>query len=114
MGRIKIDPKQQFSKKLARWTAVFWFVYLTWLSVIILLQPTAALYVVYMSLICTVVMVINVLAYTRNSIMEKLAFTLLDKTQIELSLRNGKSAQTEDEENEEEGLTDPSQEGEDG
>ena len=100
MGRIKIDPKQQFSKKLARWTAVFWFVYLTWLSVIILLQPSAALYVVYLSLICTAVMIINVLAYTRNSIMEKLAFTLLDKTQIEIGFKNGKEGDDGDEETE--------------
>lgn len=98
MGRIKIDPKQQFSKKLARWTAVFWFVYLTWLSVIILLQPTAALYVVYMSLICTVVMIVNVLAYTKNSIMEKLAFTLLDKTQIEIGMKNDGKGDDNDEE----------------
>ena len=109
MSRIKIDPKQQFSKKLARWTAVFWFLYMSWLSVIILLQPSAALYVVYMSLICTVVMIINVIAYTRNSIMEKLAFTLLDKTQIELSLKNGKTNTTGDET-----LTDSTEEGEDG
>lgn len=98
MSRVKIDPKQQFSKKLARWTAVFWFVYLTWLSVIILLQPTAALYVVYMSLICTVVMIVNVLAYTKNSIMEKLAFTLLDKTQIEIGNNGGKERDDDDEE----------------
>ena len=98
MSRVKIDPKQQFSKKLARWTAVFWFVYLTWLSVIILLQPTAALYVVYMSLICTVVMIVNVLAYTKNSIMEKLAFTLLDKTQIEIGNKGGKEGDDDDEE----------------
>jgi len=25
MGEIRIDPRKQFSKKLARWTAVFWF-----------------------------------------------------------------------------------------
>jgi len=98
MSRVKIDPKQQFSKKLARWTAVFWFVYLTWLSVIILLQPTAALYVVYMSLICTVVMIVNVLAYTKNSIMEKLAFTLLDKTQIEIGGKNESKGDDNDEE----------------
>ena len=55
----------------------------------------------YMGIIVTVVMMINVIAYTRNSIAEKLAFTLLDKTKLELSLRNDnkKSGDENDEEN---------------
>ena len=85
---IRIDPKKQFSKRLARWTAVFWFLFMTWLSVIMILEPSAAVFCVYMGIIVTVVMMINVIAYTRNSIAEKLAFTLLDKTKLELSLRN--------------------------
>ena len=85
---IRIDPKKQFSKRLARWTAVFWFLFMTWLSVILILEPSAAVFCVYMGIIVTVVMMINVIAYTRNSIAEKLAFTLLDKTKLELSLRN--------------------------
>ena len=36
---IKIDPRKQFSKKLAKWTAVFWFVFMAWLSVLFLLVP---------------------------------------------------------------------------
>jgi len=91
MNNFRIDPKQQFSKKLARWTAVFWFLYMTWLSVILLLRPEAALYAVYMGLISTAVMILNVWAYTKNSIYEKGAFALLDKTRIELSLANGKT-----------------------
>ena len=55
MGNFKIDPKKQFSKRLARWTAVFWFVYLSWLSVIMYLQPQAAMYVFYMSIVVSVV-----------------------------------------------------------
>lgn len=86
MSEIKIDPKKQFSKRLARWTAVFWFLYMTWLSIIMIMEPTAAIYSFYMSIVVTLVMMVNVLAYTRNSIMEKMAFTLLDKTRIELEL----------------------------
>ena len=90
MGRLIIDPKKQFSKRLARWTSVFWFFYLTWLSVLMMLQPTVAPYCLYMSIVVSVIMMVNVIAYTRNSIAEKLAFTLLDKTRIELTMRNRK------------------------
>ena len=86
MGNYHIDPKKQFSKRLARWTAVFWFFYMTWLSTIMLLQPQAALYTVYMGIIVTVVMILNIWAYTKNSIYEKGAYALLDKTRIELGL----------------------------
>lgn len=88
MENYRIDPKKQFSKKLARWTAVFWFAYMTWLSVILLLQPAAALYTVYMGIIATAVMILNVWAYTRNSIYEKGVFAMLDKARIEMSLSN--------------------------
>ncbi|MBR5541920.1 MAG: hypothetical protein IKU64_06135 [Bacteroides sp.] len=59
---------------------------MTWLSVIFILEPEAAMYSVYMGIIVTLVMIINVVSYTRNSIMEKMAFTLLDKTRIEMKL----------------------------
>lgn len=99
----RIDPKQQFSKRLARWTAVFWFVYMTWLSVIFVIEPAAALYSVYMGIIVTIVMLTNIVAYTRNSTMEKLALTFLDKTKLELKLANDKSScETSEEETEEE------------
>lgn len=87
MADIKIDPKKQFSKKLARWTAVFWFVYMGWLSTIVYLSPAAALYCVYMSIIVTVVMIVNVWAYTKNSIYEKACFALLDKMKLELAMK---------------------------
>ena len=64
----------------------------------------------YMGIIVTVVMMINVIAYTRNSIAEKLAFTLLDKTKLELSLRNDNKKSGDD--NDEEGSV--SDEGGDG
>ena len=78
--------REQFSKRLARWTAVFWFLYMTWLSVIFILEPTTALYNVYMGLIATIVMIVNVWAYTRNSIFQKAVMAMLDRTKLELSL----------------------------
>ena len=92
MGEIRIDPRKQFSKKLARWTAVFWFLFMTWLSVIFLLAPASALYCVYMGIIVTVVMIVNVWAYTQNSIYEKAAFAMLSKAKIEIGLKNVVSA----------------------
>ena len=104
MSGIVIDPRKQFSKRLARWTAWFWFLYMTWLSVVMILQPQAALYAVYMGIMVTVVMLLNVWAYTRNSVYEKSVFAMLDKTKIELSLKNEKgSGGDADEDVEEEG-----------
>ena len=92
MGEIRIDPRKQFSKKLARWTAVFWFLFMTWLSVIFLLAPASALYCVYMGIIVTVVMIVNVWAYTQNSIYEKGVFAVLNKAKIEIGLKNAPGA----------------------
>lgn len=92
MPQPNMNPKDQFSKRLARWTAVFWFLYLIWLSVIFIFAPEAALYCVYMAIITTVVMMTNVISYTRNSIAEKMALTILDKAKIELSLKNHKES----------------------
>lgn len=70
MGK-RIDPQQQFSKRLAKWTAVFWFFYMTLLSVLCYAQPLVSDAFVYMGICVSVVMLINVGAYTRNSIYEK-------------------------------------------
>ena len=107
MGEIRIDPKKQFSKRLARWTSVFLFFYMTWLSVIVLLEPSAALYCVYMAIIVSVIMMTNVIAYTRNSIAEKLAFAMLNKAKIEIGLKSaGNPSSRKEVENDEEDLTD--------
>jgi hypothetical protein len=86
MGQMRIDPRTQFSKRLARWTAWFWFLYMTWLSVVMILQPKAALYTVYMGVMVTVVMMLNVWAYTKNSVYEKSMLAMLDKTKMEISI----------------------------
>ena len=88
MGDKRMDPRQQFSKKLARWTSIFWFLFMTWLSVLFLLSPGTAQYAVYMGIIATAVMILNVWAYTRNSIYEKGVLAMLDKAKLELSLKN--------------------------
>lgn len=97
MSNYRIDPKKQFSKRLAKWTAWFWFAYMVFISCVMYLQPQAALYCVYMGIIVTAVMVLNVWAYTKNSIYEKGVFAMLDKAKIEMSLSNtGMQAGAED------------------
>lgn len=100
MGEYRMDPKKQFSKRLAKWTAAYWFLYMAWLSVLLYFQPASAMYTVYMGIIATAVMVLNVYSYTKNSIAEKLILAMLDKTRIELSL-GGKASSTTDTEGEE-------------
>ena len=96
MGNYRIDPKKQFSNRLARWTAWFWFAYMVFVTCVMYLQPPAALYCVYMGIIVTAVMILNVWAYTKNSIYEKGVFAMLDKAKIEMNLSNtGESDQTE-------------------
>lgn len=73
---------------------------MSWLSVLFILSPDAAVYSVYMGIIVTVVMIANVIAYTRNSILEKMAFTVLDKARIELKLANAKAKIDDDSDDE--------------
>lgn len=98
-----IDPKKQFSKKLARWTAVFWFFYMSWLSVLMMLEPVVAIYTVYMAIIVTVVMIVNVWAYTRNSVYEKACFAMLDKARIEVGLKASSHHSAKEDSTDEEG-----------
>lgn len=103
MSNYRVDPRKQFSKRLARWTSIFWFFYMTWLSVIIYLKPESALYCVYMGILVTSVMLLNVWAYTKNSIYEKGVFAMLDKTKLSLSIGGKSSESSADETEEEEG-----------
>lgn len=93
-----IDPKKQFSKKLAKWTAFYWFFFMTALLVLVYFVPDAAVYILYLSIVVSVVMILNVVSYTRNSIVEKLAFAALDKAKIELNIGKGKQQAKADEE----------------
>ena len=84
MGNYRINPKHQFSKRLARWTAIFWFIFMAWLCVVLFLAPEAGLYSVYMSIVVSVVMIINIYQYNSNSKTEKTLFAFLNKTEMEL------------------------------
>lgn len=82
----KIDPKQQFSKWLARSGAVYWIVFLSALLFVMCIRPEVATSCVYLALIVSAVMIFHVWAYTKNSTYEKGLLALLDKTRIEMDL----------------------------
>lgn len=78
MANRKIDPREQFSKKLAGRAEWFWFFYMVILAAVMVLQPASALPAVYLGIMVTGVMIISVLAYTKNSIDEKWFFWLAE------------------------------------
>lgn len=78
MANRRIDPREQFSKKLAGRAEWFWFFYMVVLAAVMVLQPDAALPAVYLGIMVTGVMIISVLAYTKNSIDEKSFFWLAE------------------------------------
>ena len=84
---IKIDPKKQFSKKLAWYGAIAWGVFIVMVIALLYFRPETAMAVVYMLLIMTVNKAIDTLAYTKNSTTEKIILGILDKTKMELSLK---------------------------
>lgn len=96
-NRKLTDPKKQFSKWLARVTLVFWVCYLSWISVVMYLQPEVAMACVYLTIIVTVAQIIGGILYTHNSETEKILLTALDKTNIEVSIGNGKRKDNSDE-----------------
>ena len=95
MTKRKIDPKEQFSKQLAGRTEWFWFFYMVLLCVVMVLQPASSMPAVYLAIMVTGVMIISVLAYTKNSIDEKWFFWLAE---IAKSLSGKKTEEEEDEE----------------
>ena len=111
MNNRIIDPRKQFSKKLAKWTAVFWFIFMSWLTALMMLEPTVAIYTVYMAIIVTVVMIVNVWAYTHNSVYEKACFAMLDKAKIEIGLKASGSTPKKEDSNDEEGTVSEDSEG---
>ena len=92
----RVDPKKQFSKKLASRAEWFWFGFMLILVVAIILSPASADAAVYLGIMVTAVMLISVVAYTKNSTMEKALYTASQIKRLELSWKSGKSAESED------------------
>ena len=88
ISMTRIDPRKQFSKKLASRAEWFWFGYMLLLLGLIAYRPEVALTTVYLSLIATVVMVVSVFAYTDNSKYEKALFAAQELAKIKFSWRH--------------------------
>lgn len=80
------DPKQQFSKWLAKTGAVYWIFFHTVLLGVMCIRPETAIACVYMAIIVSVVMIFHVWAYTKNSTYEKGLRAILDKARMEMDL----------------------------
>ena len=92
----KRDPAKQFSKWLARSGAVYWICFMSALLVLMYLRPEVSNACVYLAVIVSIVMIIHVWAYTKNSVYEKGLLAMLDKTRMQLSLGEVKDEKTEE------------------
>ncbi len=99
----KIDPRQQFSKWLARSSAWLLIFYLPALLIVICIQPDAAIACVYLAVIVAFVRIFDAGFYTKNSTTEKVLLNALDKLKLNLTLRGGagRAAREDQEETEE-------------
>lgn len=101
MAMKKPDPKDQFSKKLAKWSAWFWFIYMVLLLATLAYQPLTATAIIWLAGITSFVMIVNIWAYTDNSIYDK---AIAAGAKIVGRFRfNKKNKDSSDEEEDEEG-----------
>jgi membrane protein YdbS with pleckstrin-like domain len=84
----RVDPRKQFSKKLAARTEWFWFIYLILLIALVAYQPEVATSIVLLALIVTIVMIVSVLAYTENSRYEKGLYAAQQMAKIKFSWKH--------------------------
>lgn len=82
----RMDPRKQFSKWLARYGAIIWAIYAFAVLALIAYRPETAMACVWLTLIMTGNKILDTVAYTRNSVTEKMLLAILDKTKMELSL----------------------------
>lgn len=86
MGK-KAEQKEQFSKRLARFGAVAWGVFLSLVIVLVYFRPETAVACIYLVLVVTVNKMLDTWAYTRNSTYEKGLLAMLEKTKMEMTIK---------------------------
>ena len=84
-----VNPKEQFSKKLAGRCEWYWFAFLVIVAVLIAFRPEAALYLFLCGLVVSVVMETAVLAYTDNSKWEKGLWYTMQTAKIGAGRKDG-------------------------
>lgn len=98
MGERKVDPKKQFSKKLASRTAWYWFGFMILVLAAIVYRPDAALYLFFIGVVVTIVMETSVLAYTHNSEYEKSLWAIIQTTKLKTNWEEAFKDKDDDEE----------------
>lgn len=93
MAHRRVDPKEQFSKWLARYGAIVWGLFLAAIIALMFFQPDTSMACVYMLLIVTVNKAIDTISYTKNSTSEKGFYWAVE---LAKALNGKKAEQTED------------------
>ena len=101
MAMKKPDPREQFSKKLAKWSSWFWFIYMIMLLAVLAYQPLSAEAIIWLAGITSFVMICNIWAYTDNSIYDKaIAAGVKIVGKFRFTGRKNKSSASDDDEEE--------------
>ena len=100
MAQRKIDPKEQFSKKLAARVEWFWFGYMILCAAVMVLQPASALPAFYLACLSTGVMLASVYLYTKNSVSEKGFYWLAEIAKAAAGIKPNKDTDTADDDSE--------------
>jgi len=82
----KVDPRHQFSKRLARYGAIVWGIYSFAVLALVAYRPEVAMMAVYLTIIMTLNKAWDTYNYNSNSKLEKILLAILDKTKMEISL----------------------------
>lgn len=82
----KVDPRHQFSKRLARYGAIVWGIYSFAVLALVAYRPEAAMAAVWLTLIMTCNKALDTVSYTRNSITEKIILGALARTKMQFGL----------------------------
>ena len=98
----QIDPRKQFSKKLANRTEWFWFGYMLVLVAALVYRPEADVAIVCLAIITTIVMIVSVLAYTDNSKFDKALYTMRVLNLHKFPVPSKKTEESDDKSEEEE------------
>jgi phosphatidylglycerophosphate synthase len=86
MGKKNNPEHEQFSKRLARWTVIYTFLYLVLLLAGMCYEPQIAPAAIYLGVGCILLLIFNVVQYTKNSLGEKAIIAGITATATRLKL----------------------------
>lgn len=83
-----VDPRKQFSKKLAARSEFFWFFFLVLLVALAYARPESITAVIALASLVTAEMITSVLAYTHNSEYEKGLYAANQMAKIKFNFKD--------------------------